>query len=115
MAAESSSDAAPPDTLGLSATYSSPANAPFTLSQQLPTLADDSVTARTGYLAALRQAVVSAQEQINKELTARMADDKAAEAAAADSASVPTKKRKPGVDESKEEENYGEEVVGEDG
>jgi hypothetical protein len=50
------------------------------------------------------------QEQINKELTSRMEDDKAKEAEGANGVS----KSRKGVDESKEEDNYGEEVPEED-
>ena len=71
----------------------------------------DSVDDRTNYLASLRKAVLSAQQQINVELTARMDEDKSREAGATSS---PNKKLKPAVDETKEEENYGEEVVGDD-
>ena len=51
------------------------------------------------------------QEQINKELTARMEEDKAKEAEGLNGASKATAK---GADESKEEDNYGEEVPEED-
>jgi hypothetical protein len=51
------------------------------------------------------------QEQINKELTKRMEEDKAKEANGVNGGS---KAKAKGVDESKEEENYGEEVPEED-
>lgn len=55
------------------------------------------------------------QESINKELTARMEEDnKLAAAAAASGEGKGKGKEKDGVDENKEEENYGEEVVDEE-
>ena len=87
----------------LSVTYSSPASEPFTITNSLPAPATTSVTGKTQYLSALRHAISSAQDQINKELTARMEEDKARSAEGSK-----------GVDEAKEEENYGEEVQEED-
>lgn len=81
---------------GLQASYSSPSNAAFSVSRPLPASDSD----KTEYLIALREAVVSAQEEINKELTQRMDEDKNGKDGA--------------VDDKKEEENYGEEVVEED-
>lgn len=95
----------------LSATYSSPSNASFTHMQKIPTPPSDKTTDRTAYLSALRKATSSMQEQINKELTARMEEDKAKDAEGVNGAS---KAKAKGVDESKEEDNYGEEVVEED-
>lgn len=83
----------------LTASYSSPTNAPFTLTQLLP-----SPTDKTAYLAALRKATSEIQENINKELTSRMEQDKTL----ADGPS------KAAADEAKEEDNYGEEVPEED-
>jgi hypothetical protein len=80
----------------LTATYSSPTNAPFALTQPLPAPTD-----KTAYLAALRKATSEMQSHINKELTSRMEDDKGVIS-------------KSGVDEAKEEDNYGEEVPEED-
>ncbi|KAH7407299.1 hypothetical protein BKA64DRAFT_705709 [Cadophora sp. MPI-SDFR-AT-0126] len=97
----------------LTATYTSPTNAPFTHSTPLPSLSSTNSTSataqKTQYLAALRQATSQMQEVINKELTARMEEDnkRAAEG-------VNGKDKVKGVDESKEEENYGEEVVDEE-
>ncbi|KPM45787.1 hypothetical protein AK830_g835 [Neonectria ditissima] len=83
--------------LALCTSYASPASEPFATSHVLPALQSPaSVADKTAYLAALRAAVTDAQAQINKELTARMEQDKARDAAA--------------VDDAKEEENYGEEV-----
>jgi hypothetical protein len=90
----------------LSATYSSNTNAPFTVSLPLTAARDGAtVESKTKYLSELRQSVISMQGQINRELTARMEEDKArdASAAAANGARI--------VDDEKEEENYGEEVV----
>jgi len=94
--AESTSSNGTASQAPLTATYSSPTNAPFTLTQTLPAPTD-----KTAYLAALRKATSEMQSQINKELTSRMEDDKDVTA-------------KSGVDEAKEEDNYGEEVPEED-
>jgi hypothetical protein len=88
----------------LSATYTSPTNAPFSITKTLPVPAADNIESRTTYLADLRKAVAGIQDEINKELTARMEEDKARDASA----------KVADVDEAKEEENYGEEVVEED-
>ena len=111
MATESGNKTTSPGLLNLSATYNSPANTPFTVSQSIQAPSADGVEDRTNYLAGLRKAVLSAQQQINVELTARMDDDKSREA---DNAATASKKLKSAVDEAKEEDNYGEEVVGED-
>lgn len=84
----------------LSATYSSPASRPFSFAKAIPSPPSASVADKTTYLESLGRAVSSAQDQINKELTARMDEDNAR---AAGNGSR-------GVDEAKEEENYGEEV-----
>lgn len=98
-------------TMSLKADYASPTNAPFTVTHQLlappsgmtkPTVPD-----KTRYLADLRKATTSLQDQINKELTQRMEEDKAAEVTKNGKASSR-------VDDAKEEENYGEEVQEED-
>lgn len=88
------------NTLDLSATYSCPGSEPFTFSRSLPAPASTSVADRTKYLSSLREAVASAQDQINKELTERMEEDNARVANGGAK----------GVDEVKEEENYGEEI-----
>lgn len=93
-----------PQSTTLRATYSSPANAAFDISKPLPSISSESSTDdKTQYLAALRDAVTQTQAEVNKELTSRMEEDKAAAAAGANGAT-------PAVDEDKEEENYGEEV-----
>ena len=92
----------------LSAAYTSPTNAPFTISTPLPTAAGED---KTQHLVALRGAVADAQDRINRELTARMDEDRArGEAAAAAGGGG----AKAGVNEDKEEENYGEEVQDEE-
>ncbi|TVY54668.1 hypothetical protein LCER1_G003646 [Lachnellula cervina] len=85
----------------LKTTYNSPTNAPFTLTQPLPP--HPTPSNKTAYLSALRKATSQMQEEINKELTMRMEEDKAV-----------ASKGKGGVDEAKEEDNYGEEVPEED-
>ena len=89
----------------LTATYTSSSNAPFTASQTLTSPADSTtVVSKIAHLAELRQAVLSVQDRVNRELTARMEEDNAK------AAPEGTSKRKKGVDDAKEEENYGEEV-----
>lgn len=77
----------------LSAAYTSPSSAPFTLSHTLEP------AAHAPYLASLRAAAAALQDDVNGELTRRMEEDKAREGKA---------------DEVREEENYGEEVVEEE-
>lgn len=86
----------------ISATYKSPESAPFSHLQKLPAPASTSAADKTSYLSVLRKATAEMQEQINKELTARMEEDKARDASASK------------VDDVKEEENYGEEGVEEE-
>lgn len=100
-----SSTAPPTEQLVFSATYQSDVSEPFSFSQTLPAPDTASVQQKTDYLAKLRHAVVDVQEKINKELTARMDEDKARDASG---------RKIPDVDEAKEEENYGEEVVEEE-
>lgn len=93
----------------LKASYDSPTNDPFTHTQSIPAPKTADTAERVAYLSALRKATANLQEHINKELTARMEDDKAREAA---DAVAKGKLNGTGlVDEGKEEENYGEEVV----
>ncbi|KAL8346538.1 hypothetical protein RB601_003786 [Gaeumannomyces tritici] len=93
----------------VSATYKSPTNEPFaaasdiTTATPVPPSAALSLEDKTKFLQDLRASVSAVQEQVNKELTRRMDDDKAREATAGNP-----------VDEAKEEQNYGEEVVDED-
>lgn len=94
----------------LKATYASPTNEPFVVSHTLAAPASaESTKDRTAYLGALRKATVDMQDQINKELTMRMEEDKARETEAGGGVAA-----KKGIDEKKEEDNYGEEVVEED-
>lgn len=96
------------ENMSLSATYASPTNAPFTVTHDLQSppsgTTSPTVPDKTKYLSDLRKATATMQEQINKELTQRMEEDKAQEAARSGKAP------KRAVDEAKEEENYGEEV-----
>ncbi|KAG6005872.1 hypothetical protein E4U54_000270 [Claviceps lovelessii] len=93
----------------LTAAYTSPDNKPFTLTKPLdPLPASASTQDKTTYLKALRDAVSETQQQINKELTARMEQDSARGSAAGQQAQTVS------ADEYKEEENYGEEVQEED-
>ncbi|KAG6006016.1 hypothetical protein E4U21_007442 [Claviceps maximensis] len=89
----------------LTATYTSPDNDPFTIAKSIDALPPSAPTEdKTTYLEALRNAVSETQQQINRELTARMDEDAARGSAT---------KRQAGqlrTDEDKEEENYGEEV-----
>lgn len=95
----------------LLATYSSPNNEKFEHVHKLPTPpASDKVNERTAYLGALRKATGEMQERVNKELTARMEEDKVREAESADGSKV----HGGVIDEAKEEDNYGEEVVEEE-
>ncbi len=95
--------------LHLTANYQSPTNEPFSHEEKLPAPETQSTSDRVTYLAALRKATVNLQERINKELTQRMEEDKVRE-----STNAGNKKTNRVVDEGKEEQNYGEEVVEED-
>lgn len=89
----------------LSTAYTSTSNAPFTISLPLSAPADSTtVESKAKYLSELRQSVTSLQAQVNRELTARMEEDKARESSAAAASG------KKIVDDEKEEENYGEEM-----
>jgi len=95
------SDAKPQ--LTLAATYTSTSgNEPFSatraLSAPLAAGEDGAVESRTKYLRDLRAAAAEVQDQVNKELTARMEEDNRRAGAGT------------GADDTKEEENYGEEV-----
>ncbi|KAF2093163.1 hypothetical protein NA57DRAFT_48739 [Rhizodiscina lignyota] len=89
----------------LEATYAGPDASDKSFSFPLPTLAaSPSTSDRTAYLTALRSSVQSIQGQVNTFLTQKMGEEKANAAAGGNR-----------VDDSKEEENYGEEVIDEDG
>ncbi|SPJ82893.1 uncharacterized protein FTOL_10086 [Fusarium torulosum] len=79
----------------LTAEYVSPVSELFKVSHTLPAISSTASTSdKSAYLKALRASIADTQATINQELTARMEQDKARDAAA----------------EAKEEENYGEEV-----
>lgn len=97
MAPSDASPRAPPT---LKADYLSP-GALQTFSHQLPATSPAASTKKkTAYLSALRTSIVKLQEEVNTFLTTKMEEDKAITAA-----------NGPKVDEKKEEDNYGEEVV----
>ncbi|CZT06268.1 hypothetical protein WAI453_006292 [Rhynchosporium graminicola] len=105
-------------TSALKASYSSPTNKEFAYSTPLPPLSTSSsnplsaslfTVDKTAYLSALMQATSKMQEDINRELTKRMEEDNLKAAAVSGEVKGGMK-----VDEKKEEENYGEEVVEED-
>jgi hypothetical protein len=64
---------------------------------------------KAAYLANLRSSVAKLQEEVNSFLTQRMDEDKAATTGTVDMG-----KGKTGLDDEREEENYGEDVVNED-
>ncbi|KAF2107255.1 hypothetical protein BDV96DRAFT_474953, partial [Lophiotrema nucula] len=87
------------------ATYNSPTNSPspHTISASLPsTSANPATEDRVAHLAALQSSVKTLQGDVNTFLTQKMEEDKVKGAATVK------------VDDAKEEENYGEEVVEED-
>jgi hypothetical protein len=92
---------------GIEAAYSSPTGQE-SFRHVLPVLeAQHSTEEKTNYLAAIRNKIPLLQEQINQFLTQKMEEDKSKGA-------KPISNRKHGsADESKEEENYGEEVIDE--
>ncbi|KAK0639239.1 hypothetical protein B0T16DRAFT_462938 [Cercophora newfieldiana] len=98
MAAQPNNNQTTSSPLTLSATYTSTScNASFTITSPLeaPSTTLPPVTSKSDYLQRLRASVTTVQEQVNKELTARMEQDNLAASAPADS---------------KDEENYGEEM-----
>ncbi|KAL2174328.1 EKC/KEOPS complex, subunit Gon7 [Thermothelomyces heterothallicus CBS 202.75] len=89
----------------LSVTYTSTTNEDFDVRLPVTAPADSTtVESKAKYLSELRQSVTSLQDRINKELTARMEEDKAREASSAVGNGTKV------VDDEKEEENYGEEA-----
>ena len=87
----------------LHAAYQSPKES-HAFSHSLPVLVQGfSTKDKTQYLSALRSAVVNMQKDVNVFLTAKMEEDKE---------QMTTGEAK--VDDSKEEENYGEEVAEDD-
>lgn len=89
----------------LSAAYDAPHAEPFRVESSFPAPTSTSVEDKSKSLANLRASITEVQADINRRLTANMEADKAREAA---------ETGKPVVDDVKEEENYGEEVVNED-
>lgn len=88
----------------LTASYTSPTGTKD-FEHSLPSLPQQfSTEQKTSYLSALRSAVVKLQEDVNTFLTAKMEEDK-----------VTAPKVAGKVDDKKEEESYGEEVVEDDG
>ncbi|OTA90068.1 hypothetical protein M434DRAFT_33893 [Hypoxylon sp. CO27-5] len=90
----------------------------FNISTPLSLPNSDSTAYKTAYLSNLREVVSALQESVNSELTARM-EEEAREVAATSTTSITNGKVEKsvvaaGVDEAAEEENYGEEVVGDD-
>ncbi|QUC20843.1 uncharacterized protein UV8b_05084 [Ustilaginoidea virens] len=90
------------------AAYKSPDNAPFELTKSLATPSTGSVPDKTKYLEALGKAVIEARDEINRQLSSRMEEDKARGAVAGNADG------KSAVNEDEEEENYGEEAQEED-
>ena len=87
----------------LTAHYTSPGCSAKHFIHSLPELSSNPSTAdRTAYLSKLRAEAVELQSSINAFLTQKMEEDNAASG-------------KPAVNDAKEEENYGEEAVEEDG
>ena len=88
----------------LIASYASPTGTKV-FERNLPSLPPQfSTEQKTSYLSALRSSVVKLQEDVNTFLTTKMAEDKM---------NAPQTAGK--LDDKKEEENYGEEVVEDDG
>lgn len=87
----------------LKADYAAP-NEARSFAYPLPPASNESNEQKTAYLSALRESVTKLQEDVNAFLTDKMEEDKA-------SASLAGSK----ADDKKEEENYGEENLDEDG
>lgn len=90
-------------TVTLKADYAAP-NEAKSFAYPLPPATNESTEQKTAYLSALRKSVTKLQEDINLFLTQKMEDDKGL-------ASTDGSK----VDDKKEEENYGEETLDDDG
>jgi len=93
----------------LSASYRSSNNVDFSKIHEIPAPRPGNATDKIAYLANLRAAVVAMQDYVNAELTARMDEDKAL-----DANSKSGEGKTEGLDDVKEEDNYGEEVPEED-
>ena len=90
-------------TSSLTVSYVGPSSTQ-TFDHPLPSARITSTKEKTIYLAALRHSVVQLQDDMNSFLTAKMNEDKAV------AANVGLK-----ADDKAEEENYGEQTVGEEG
>ena len=102
---------APSTTFTATYTNSTSLSPSFTLTKDVPTTSTSSpmsTSDRANYLRELRQIAATFQDDINRELTARMEEDNKRAAAASGG------KSKAEEEAAKEEENYGEEVVEED-
>ncbi|KAI4199767.1 MAG: hypothetical protein LQ350_004394 [Teloschistes chrysophthalmus] len=96
--------APPTSSATLTANYTSPSHPttkPFT--HPLPSPHTTSLASKTAYLSTLRETMTQLQDSVNAFLTEKMGEDKALAAKAGVK-----------VDEKKEEDFYGEEVVDED-
>ena len=101
----------------ITAQYNAPHSTSFILTQSIaftssPSSASSSSCSastahKAGFLSGLQKAVTTIQDQVNKELTSRMEEDKAREGAGRLEATKD-------IDEDEEEDNYGEEVQPED-
>ncbi|KAL8829172.1 MAG: hypothetical protein Q9191_002166 [Dirinaria sp. TL-2023a] len=87
----------------LKADYAAPSEAK-SFAYPLPPASNESTEQKTAYLSALRESVTKLQDDINGFLTNKMEEDKASASLAGTT-----------VDDRKEEENYGEEDVDDDG
>jgi len=94
-----------PSSQSLTAEYRASDAATRSFTQALPSCSPTPATEeRTAYLSALHTSVGKMQDEVNAFLTQKMEEDKNATGSSADPAN-----------EAKEEENYGEEVVEDDG
>lgn len=96
----------------ISAKYSSPTSGPFSVTETFTAPTPNNLDSKTKYLDSLREALSAVQDQVNKELTARVEEDKTRDAAqleASKNGTVPDDD-----DEAKAEENYGEEIPDEE-
>ncbi|KAI4094688.1 MAG: hypothetical protein L6R37_007202 [Teloschistes peruensis] len=95
---------APPTSTTLFAAYTSPSRpAPKAFIYPLPSSNTTSLVEKTAYLSTSRESMMQLQDRVNAFLTRKMEEDKAL---AADAGVK--------VDEKKEEDFYGEEIVEED-
>lgn len=104
-----------PTPASLTATYNGP-TAYKTFASALPAVPTSASTEdKTAFIAALRANVSQMQDDMNLFLTQKMDEDKAREADAANTATAAARgAKRSALDEAREEEMYGEEVVDED-